>query len=242
MSRTAVIAGLGPGFGESFAWRLADEGYSVAVSSRTESYLESFVEDLREEGHEALAAPMDVTDPDSVAGAFETVREELGPADVVSVQASAEGGWGKLDDLTVEEFEAAWRTYGLGTYLCVREAVPQMREADGGTVLVIGASERLGRGEAHGYVSGKAATRGLVESLARELWPEGIHVAHVSIDGYILNPDVYEGGVAGQPDGDVDEEEYIAPEAVVDTCWHLIEQDRSAWTLDLGLRPHVEEF
>lgn len=238
MSGTAVIVGLGPGFGEAFAWRLAKEGYSVAVSSRTASYLEGFAEDLRDAGHEALAVPMDVTDPDSVARGFETVREELGPADVVSVQASAEGGWAEIDDLTVEEFEGAWRTYGLGTFLCVREAVPGMRELGGGTVLVLGASERLGRGEGHGYVSGKAATRGLVESLARELWPEGIHLAHVSIDGLIRNPDVYE----DQPEGGIDEEKYLDPEAVVDACWHLVQQDRSAWTLDLDLRPHVEEF
>lgn len=233
MASTAVIVGLGPGFGEAFAWKLAREGYRVVVCSRTREYLETFAEDLRDAGHRALAVPMDITDPAQVSDGFDRIREEFGPVSLLSIQASNERGWERIRDLSHEEFTAAWEVYAFGSFLCAKQVIDEMAES-GGTILFVGASRAMGRGEAHGYASASEARRGLARSLARELWPEGIHVAHVSISGPILNPDVYD-----ETEAPITEAEYIDPEAAVESCWHLVQQDSGAWSFDLDVRPRV---
>jgi len=236
MAETAVIAGLGPGFGEALAWKLANEGYKIAFFSRSGDYLKEFADELCEAGHEALGVPTDITEPEQVASGFERVREELGPVSVVSVQASNERGWREFSDTTVEEFRAAWEVYAFGAFLCAKHAVPDMRES-GGTLLLVGTAPQMSRGQAHAYSSAKAAMKELATSLAHELWSEGIHVAHLVIDGRILNPDVYED--ATEP---INEEEYIDPGEAARTCWHVIDQDRSAWTSELDVRAYSEDF
>lgn len=231
MARTAIIAGMGPGFGEAFAWKLAREGYRVGMFARSEDYLEAFAADLRDAGHEALAVPTDITEPKQVTRGFDRVRKEFGPVDVLSNQASDFGGDSSF--LSPEYFELAWRTYTYGALLCSQEAVADMRETGGGTVIFCGATPGTGD---FAYASAKAGTQRLAEAMARELGPKGIHVAHLLIGGGILNPDVYE------ETKDVNEEEYMDPESVVETCWHLIEQEKDAWTFELDLRPHVEEL
>jgi len=93
-----------------------------------------------------------------------------------------------------------------------------------------------GRDGAIGFSAAKFAARGMAESMARELGPRGIHVAHVVIDGQILTP----GAAEASPERD--EETFLDPDEIAESYWHLVEQDRSAWTLELDLRPHVEEF
>jgi len=233
---TAVIAGLGPGFGEELSWELAAAGHELALFARSEEYLETFAEEMREQGHEALAVPVDIIDPEQVASGFERVRAELGPVSVLSVLASDESGWETLAELSPEEYKHAWELYGLGTFLCAKEAAADMRAAGDGTILVVGVTEGYGKGDGHGYVSATAAKRALTESLARELAPE-IHVVHVGIDGAILNPDhraVFE--------PDVDEERFIDPSSAAGVCAEAIEQDRGAWTTSLDLRAPRDEL
>lgn len=111
-----------------------------------------------------------------------------------------------------------------------------MFAGDGGTVLFTGATSAVrGRDGAVGFSAAKFAVRGMAESMARELGPEGIHVAHVVIDGEVLPPS----GTAGTERGD---EEFLDPDTIADSYWHLVTQGRSSWTLELDLRPHVEEF
>ena len=229
MPDTAVIAGLGPGFCERFAERLARDGYGVGLFGRSESYLEEFAAGLREDGHDAAAVPTDVTDPEAVSEGFERVRDELGSVDVLAHTASTVTS-PSGDELDPDRFEKMWRLYAYGGLLCFREALPDMRD-DGGTVLFFGAAPDAGD---FAFKSGKDATRGLARSLADTYGPVGIHVAHVVIAGSILNPDVYESV------GDVNEEAYMDPEAVAETCMHLVEQDESARTFELDLRPHVQ--
>ena len=228
MTGTAIIAGVGPGFCEEFARKLANEGYSVGLFARSADYLDDFETEMREEGHEALAVPTDVTDPDDVADGFEEVRETFGPVDVVAHSASTVTS-GSDEELDPDRLEKMWRLYAYGGLLCFREALDDMR-ADGGTVLFFGASPNAGD---FAFKSGKDATRGLARSLADEYGPEGIHVAHVVIDGGLLNPDVYEGA------GDVDEQDYIDPEAAAETCYHLVEQPDRGRTFELDL--HANE-
>ncbi|WP_435177103.1 SDR family NAD(P)-dependent oxidoreductase [Halorussus sp. AFM4] len=235
MTRTAVIAGVGPGLGESLARKFADEGCRVGLFARSGEYVADLADDLPAD---AAGVEADVSDPDDVRAGFRRVREELGPVDVLVNHASG-GSWKGLRDLSADEFERAWRVNGYGAFLCSKEAVADMTgpDADGGTVIFTGATSAVrGRGGALGFSSAKFAARGMAESMARELGPEGVHVAHVVIDGQILTPS------AERDRGDRGEEEFLDPDAVAESYWHLVEQDRSAWTLELDLRPHVEEF
>ena len=246
MSRTAVIAGAGPGLGESLARKFADEGCEVGLFARSGEYVADLADDLPAD---AVGVEADVSDPDDVKAGFDRVREELGSVDLLVNHASG-GSWKGLRDVSPEEFERAWRVNGYGAFLCSKEAVSDMLveegEKDGGgdddgeaggTIIFTGATSAIrGRGGALGFSSAKFAARGMAGSMARELGPEGIHVAHVVIDGQILTPNARE----RQPNRD--EEEFLDPDEIAESYWHLVEQDRSAWTLELDLRPHVEGF
>ncbi|WP_254524905.1 SDR family NAD(P)-dependent oxidoreductase [Natrinema caseinilyticum] len=235
MTRTAVIAGVGPGLGASIARRFVAEGCRVGLFARSADYLEELATEL---GEDALAVPTDVTDPEQVAAGFREVRDAFGPVDVLVNNASG-GAWSGLRDITPDEFERAWRVSAYGALLCSRAAVDDMLadDGDGGTIIFTGATSSVrGRGGALGFTGAKFAVRGMAESMARELGPDGIHVAHVVIDGQIETPSVRE----AHPDRD--SEEYLDPDAIADTYWHLVTQDRSAWTLEADVRPHVEAF
>jgi NAD(P)-dependent dehydrogenase (short-subunit alcohol dehydrogenase family) len=133
------------------------------------------------------------------------------------------------EELDPERFEKIWRLYAHGGLLCVREALPDLREREGGgTVLFFGAATVGGD---FAFKSGKGATRGLARALAEEYGPEGVHVAHVVIDGMILNPDIAE-HVQGEDEGD---EEYIDPVAAAETCYHLVDQPARGRTFELDL-------
>jgi len=232
MGRTAVVAGVGPGLGASVAERFAEEGCSVALLARSESYLEELAERLTAETPgEALALPTDLADPVTIDHSVERVREAFGPIDVLVNHASA-ASWDGLLEQDSEEFRRALAVGPEAALHCSQAAVEDMLDGDGGTVIFTGATTSVrGREGAVGFSAAKFACRGMAESMARELGPEGIHVAHVVIDGAIR-----------PPDGTADDPAYLDPDAVADTYWTLVEQDRPAWTLELDLRPHVEEF
>jgi NAD(P)-dependent dehydrogenase (short-subunit alcohol dehydrogenase family) len=237
MARTAVVAGVGPGLGESLARKFASEGCDVGLFARSDEYLGELAGELHADTPgDAVAVPTDVTDPSQVESGFDRVREKFGSVDVLVNHASG-ATWEGVRDQSPEEFERAWRTTAYGAFLCSREAVADMVDGDGGTVIFTGATSAVrGRGGAAGFSSAKFAARGLAESMARELGPEGVHVAHVIIDGQILTPD------ARAQESDRPEDSYLDPDEVAESYWHLVEQDRTAWTLELDLRPSVEEF
>lgn len=228
MTDAAVIAGFGPGFCERFAWKLAREGHPVAMFARSEEYPADVAAELRETGHEAFAMPLDVTDPDAVAEGFARVREEFGRVEVLAHMASTTTSASSIE-LDPDRFERMWRLYAHAGLLCFREVLEDLR-GGGGTALFFGAYPDAGD---FAFKSGKGATRGLARSLADEYGEDGIHVAHVIIDGQLLNPDVYDG------EGDVDEAAYIDPTAAAETCYHLVEQPDRARTFELDL--HANE-
>jgi len=235
MTRTAVIAGVGPGLGESLARKFATEGCAVALLARSTEYLEDLAGDLPDPGT-GYAVPTDLEQPAEIRAAFERVRDEFGAVDVLVNHASA-GSWDGLLDASVADVDRAWAVNGRGAFVASQEAARDMVEGDGGTIIFTGATSALrGRDGAIGFSAAKFAARGMAESMARELGPEGVHVAHVVIDGQILPPD------SADRDAAREEETYLDPDAIAKNYWHLVEQDRSAWTLELDLRPHVEEF
>jgi NAD(P)-dependent dehydrogenase (short-subunit alcohol dehydrogenase family) len=233
MAQTAIIAGVGRGLGASLARKFVDEGCQVGLFARSAEYLDDLAADL---GADALAVPTDITDPDAVEAGFREVRDAFGPVDILVNHASG-GSWKGLREISPDEFEQAWEVSAHGALLCSREAVDDMLAEDGGTIIFTGATSAVrGRGGAIGFSAAKFGVRGMAESMARELGPEGIHVAHIVIDGQIETPRVRE----SQPDRD--EAAFLDPDAIADSYWHLVTQDRSAWTLELDVRPHVEEF
>ncbi|WP_436931897.1 SDR family NAD(P)-dependent oxidoreductase [Halosimplex halobium] len=235
MARTAVIAGVGPGLGESLARKFAAEGCRVALLARSGEYLEDLAADLPEPG-DGLAVPTDLERPGEIREAFRTVRSEWGAVDLLVNHASA-GSWSGLLDASVEDVDRAWAVNGRGAFVASQEAAEDMVDGDGGTIIFTGATSALrGRDGAIGFSAAKFAARGMAESMARELGPEGVHIAHVVIDGQILTPS------AAEANPDSDEETFLDPAEIAESYWHLVEQDRSAWTLELDLRPHVEEF
>lgn len=223
MPGTALIAGHGPGFCEEFARQLAEEGYSIGLFARSEAYLEEFETELRNAGHSALAVPTDLTDRSQVRDGIATVREELGPVEVLAHTASTTTDIG--GELDPDRFEKLWRLYTHSGLLCFRNVMEDLRETSG-TALFFGAAPEIGD---YAYKSAKTATRGLARSLANEYGPDGIHVAHVKVSGSILNPDVYERNET------VDEENHIEPAAAAETCCHLVEQPARGRTFELDL-------
>lgn len=232
MTHTVVVAGVGPGLGESLVRKFADERCAVGMFARSAEYLAGVEDELGEEGREVLAVPTDITDPEAVESGFREVRDAFGSIDVLVNHASG-GAWEGVETISPEAFERAWRVSAYGALLCSQEAIGDMLAGGEGTILFTGATSAIrGRGGAVGFSSAKFAVRGMAQSMARELGPRGIHVCHTVIDGGILPPD----RTVENP------EEYLAADAIAESYWHLVEQDPSAWTLELDLRPHVETF
>ncbi|GGL21605.1 short-chain dehydrogenase [Halarchaeum grantii] len=218
MTRTAVVAGVGPGLGASLARKFAREGCRVALFARSTDYIEDLADDLPDPG-EGLAVTVDLTDVEAIREAFETVREEFGPVDVLVNHASA-ASWTGLMDSSVEEFERAWEVNGRGAFVCSQEAVGDMLDDEGGTVLFTGATSAVrSRGGAIGFTAAKFAARGMAMDIAQEYGGEGVHVAHVMIDGQIG------GSGAQERSPERDPETFLDPDRMAETYWHLIEQD-----------------
>ena len=236
MSQTAVIAGVGPGLGAAIARKFANEGCNLALLSRSSPYIINLSNRLEEDGISVLPIPTDITDSAMVEASFDQIREEIGAPDIL-VNHAGNAAWGNLSELSPEAFENAWRVCTLGAFLCVKQVVPDMIEKGSGTILFSGATSAVrGRAGAIAFSSAKYAMRGLASSLAREVGPQGLHVAHIIIDGVINTPSLRERYQLeeGEP--------LLEPDAIADTYWALVQQERSAWSFEVDVRPHNEEF
>jgi NAD(P)-dependent dehydrogenase (short-subunit alcohol dehydrogenase family) len=232
----SVIAGVGPGLGASLARKFAKEGCRLAVLARSSDFLESLSEEIRRRGTEILAIPTDIGEADQVAAAFERIRDQLGPVDVLINNASASGPFGQpFVELTPESFARGWQVGVLGPFLCSQAVVPDMLIKNAGCILFTGATSSV-RGGAITFSSAKFGMRGLAQALARELWPKGIHVAHIIIDG-VIRENESEPGTEDQ-----NAEPLMNPAAIAEVYWGLVRQDRSTWSMELDLRPHREKF
>jgi NAD(P)-dependent dehydrogenase (short-subunit alcohol dehydrogenase family) len=231
--RVAIVAGVGPGLGAALVRKLAHEGCRVGMFARSPDFIRKLAGEL---GTEALAVPTDISDPKQVAVGFRKVRDKLGPVEILIAHASGSLG-GHLEKTSPEQFERSWRTAVFGAFLCAREAVSDMLKRRTGAIVFTGATSSVrGRSGAVAFSSAKFAVRGLAQSLAAELWPKGIHVAHVTIDGVIDTGKVRKTYLPSAIDP------LLQPDAIADAYWYLIQQDPSAWSLEIDLRPHKEAF
>lgn len=231
----AVIVGVGPGLGSALARRFASAGMDIAVAARNAEKLDPLAADCGGRGIRARAYGCDATREDSVKELFKRVAHDLAVPNLVIYNAKTMMS-NVLVDIETPAFEECWRTMCLGGFLVGREAARAMLGAGlTGSILFTGATASL-RGSA-GFVNmavPKAGLRSLSQSMARELGPQGIHVAHVILDGEIM--------WSGSKQEARDRDSSLRPEDIADAYFFLHTQPRSTWTQELDLRPWVEKF
>jgi NAD(P)-dependent dehydrogenase (short-subunit alcohol dehydrogenase family) len=237
----ALVFGVGPhrGLGVALARRFAAEGLKTLIVARDAKRLARQEEALRDEGLDVAAFAADATDEQAVAAAFD-FAEGQGRLALVVFNVGGNRAATALDT-SAADFENLWRQNALGGFLVGREAARRLLALGGGALLFTGATASLrARPPFLGFASAKAALRGVAQALAREFGPQGVHVAHVIIDGVIDGdyaktnfPNFYKARGAGGR---------LKPEAIAAVYWNLYQQDRSAWTHELDLRPFNESF
>ena len=225
----ALIVGAGEGLSASLARLFARQGIRIALAARGIEKLGAL---CAETG--ARAFTCDATDADEVERLFGLVEREVGTPDVVVYNASARAR-GAFMDLVPAEVAQAIAVSAFGGFLVAQQAVKRMLPAKHGAMLFTGASASVkGYPQSAPFAMGKFSLRGLAQSLARELSPQGIHVAHFVIDGGIRSSARSE--AADRPDSMLD------PDAIALSYWNVLQQPRSAWTWEMELRPWVERF
>jgi NAD(P)-dependent dehydrogenase (short-subunit alcohol dehydrogenase family) len=230
-ARIALIVGVGPGFGYALALRLARDGLFVVLASRNAAYLDLLVDQIRRDGGRACAYGCDATMERSVRELFALVEAEHGVPHLV-VYSVQHFGPGQTIDIEVPAFEDSWRHNCLGAFLVARAAGRVMLPKAEGTVLLVGStSSLLGRAGHLNLAVGKFGQRALAQVLARELWPRGIHVAHVVIDA-----DIDEG------DGDHDGQPHSDPHHIAQVIMDVYRQPKTAWSSEVDVRPWNERF
>lgn len=226
---TALIVGVGPGLSASLARLFTKHGLQVALAARN-------TDKLAELARETAAATFacEATEPEEVAALFEVVIATQGVPDIVVYNASARAR-GPVTDLDPADVARAIAVSGYGGFLVAQQAARHMVARGSGAILLTGASASVkGYPNSSAFAMGKFALRGLASSLARELSPKGVHVAHFVIDG----------GIRGlnRADSNDNPDSTLDPDAIAETYWQVANQPRSAWTWEVELRPWVEKF
>jgi NAD(P)-dependent dehydrogenase (short-subunit alcohol dehydrogenase family) len=235
-TKVVAVVGVGPGLGSALAIRFAQGGFAVALVARQDGSLRPVKAEIEGFGGTVRSYVADATNETSVGTTFARIREELGAPEVLLYNAGAFKAGGILE-LSATDFEQAWRVNCLGGLLTAQAVVPSMLERGRGSIIYTGATASL-RGSARfaGLAVGKFGLRALAQSMARELGPQGIHVAHVVIDGGIDSARA-RAMFAGR-----DPQSFLAPRAIAETYWNLHAQEPTAWSQELDLRPSVEKF
>jgi len=223
----AAIVGVGEGLGYALGKRFAAAGFKVALAARNAERIERLAEAIVEAGGKALAVPTDARDERAVMELFDALENGHGPVAVTVFNAGAMYR-SPIAELPADMFEEVWRAGCYAGFLVGREAARRMAPRGEGTILFTGATASLrGGAQFAAFAAAKHGLRALAQSMARELGPKGIHVAHVVIDGRI--------------DARSDDSG-LAPDAIAETYYRLHTQSRSAWTFETDLRPWAEKF
>lgn len=227
--KNALIVGAGEGLSASLAQLFAREGIRVALAARSIEKLGALCAETK-----ARAYACNATEPEEVERLFGLVEREIGTPDLVVYNASARAR-GPVIDLVPADVAQAIAVSAFGGFLVAQQAAKRMLPNKRGAILFTGASASVkGYAQSASFAMGKFALRGLAQSMARELSPQGIHIAHFVIDGGIKSttrPDP-----ADRPDSMLD------PDAIALSYWNVLQQPKSAWTWELELRPWVEKF
>ena len=228
--KIGLIVGAGTGLSASLARKFSGAGMQIALASRDIKKLSNLVDELG-----AVVYSCDTSDPKSVRDLFSSVQLDLGDPEVVIFNASKRIR-GEITEIDVEEVRDAILTTCYGGFLVGQEAAKIMKRVGSGTIMFTGASAGVkGFPKSATFAMGKFGLRGLAQSMARELHPQNIHVAHVVVDGGIHSEE--KNSFSGEG-----EDNWLSPDAIADTYYHLHTQHRSAWTWEIEVRPWVENF
>lgn len=237
-----LVVGVGEGVGGAIAKAFAAEGYAVCMTRRARNLdqLDSLADEIREAGGEAHAFGVDAREEDEVIALFDRIEAEVGPLEVVVFNIGANVRFG-IVETTSRVFTKVWEMACFAGFLAGREAARVMGPRGRGTILFTGATASIrGRDGFAAFAAAKAGLRALAQSMARELGPKGIHVAHVVVDGAIdgnftrANRTDVEGLLAADA--------ILKPEEIAANYVWLHNQQRSAWTHELDLRPWSESW
>jgi NAD(P)-dependent dehydrogenase (short-subunit alcohol dehydrogenase family) len=227
--RTALIVGVGSGLSASLARLFAKAGMKVALAARRAANLTALAQ---ETGAKAFAC--DSTNKAEVAKLFADVETALGVPDVVVYNASYRTR-GPFIELLPDEVAKSLAVTVFGGFLVAQEAAKRMLPQNHGAIFFTGASASVkGYAQSAPFAMGKFALRGLAQSMARELQPQGLHIAHVVIDGGIRSD--------RRPNPPDKPDSFLDPDAIAQSYLHLLQQPRSAWAWEIELRPWVEKF
>ncbi len=227
--KSALIVGAGSGLSASLARLFAKHGLQVALASRNPDKLAKLAEQTA-----AVTFACEAAEPEEVAALFDVVVATAGVPDIVVYNASARAR-GPITDLDADAVARAIAVSAYGGFLVGQQAARHMLPRGNGAILFTGASASVkGYVQSAAFAMGKFALRGLAQSMARELAPQGLHVAHFVIDGGIRS--------ATRPDPGEKPDSMLDPDAIAETYWQVANQPRSAWTWEVELRPWVERF
>jgi NAD(P)-dependent dehydrogenase (short-subunit alcohol dehydrogenase family) len=228
-----LVTGVGPGTGTAISRRFSLGGYRVAMLARTRERLDA----LQREIPNAKGYRCDVTDEAQLDSVVEAVRRDLG-APKVFVHNAVGGAFGNFLEIDPKALARNFQVNTMALLYLARRLAPAMVEGGEGAIVVTGNTSALrGKPNFAGFAATKAAQRILAESIARELGPKGVHVAYVVIDAVIDLE--WTRAMASKPAGDPF---FIQPSAIADEIWHVVHQDRSAWSFNVEVRPFRETW
>jgi NAD(P)-dependent dehydrogenase (short-subunit alcohol dehydrogenase family) len=227
-----AIIGVGEGNGAALARAFTRAGMATALLARGTD----FSKELARELPDARAYACDASDASSVARAFAAIRTEMGDPATLIYNAGS-GVWGDIENVSLDAFESAWRVNAYGAFAASREVIPAMKAAAAGNIIFIGATASVRGGpKTAAFAPAKAAQRSLAQSMARSLWPHGIHVALIVIDAVVDLPRTRR-MLPDEPDGF-----FLKPDDLAATAVWLAQQPRSAWTFEVDVRPFGEKW
>lgn len=228
----AIVTGVGPGTGSALVRRFASGGFQVAMLARNHSRLNA----LAAEVSDSIAVPCDVADQAALQDALTQIVERFGVPSVV-IHNAVGGSFGKFQDIDPQVLEHNFQINVMALLHLARFLAPEMIKAGGGALIMTGNTSAL-RGKPHfaGFAPTKAAQRILAESIARDLGPQGLHVAYLIIDAVIDVPWTRDRFKEASDDF------FIKPAAIANEVWHLAHQDKSAWSFLSEIRPYSETW
>ena len=240
-TKVALVIGAGESTGGAVARRFAREGFVTCVTRRHGDKLASLVQSIETAGGKAHAFGSDARREEDVATLFETIERDIGPIEVVSFNVGGNVRF-PIRETTTRVYTKVWEMCALAGFFAGRAAANVMVPRKRGTILFTGATASVRGGAGYAaFAGGKHALRALAQSMARELGPEGIHVAHVVVDGAI-DTDFTRQRAADRYDTKKAAGGILSPESIAENYWMLHNQPRDAWTHELDLRPWSEPW
>jgi NAD(P)-dependent dehydrogenase (short-subunit alcohol dehydrogenase family) len=238
--KAAIVIGAGDALGGAIARRFAAEGYAAVIARRNADQLEPLAEAIRAAGGEAHPFGLDARQEDQMVALFDKVEAEIAPVDVCVFNIGANVRF-PIAETTARVYFKVWEMACFAGFLAGREAAKRMTPRGRGTIIFTGATASVrGREGFAAFAGAKHGLRALAQSMARELGPQGIHVAHTIIDGAIDTAWIAENFPERYAEKEHDG--ILNPEHIADAYWGLHAQPRDAWTHELDLRPWKEAW